>query len=175
MPETWLERAPIEAPAEEGGALHVRIVEADLGNPEHAQALVELIDSYARGTGGQLAPLTPEARANLAPGLRRHTSALVLLAVADGDFAGAAVCFWGFSTFAGKLLLNIHDLVVFPQYQNCGIGSDLLAKAERIARERSCCKLTLEVHDTNTGAKRLYEKVGFGPWSPATLFVTKRL
>ncbi len=155
--------------------MDVRVVEADLDDPEHAQALVDLIDSYARGPGGQLAPLTPETRANLVPGLRRHPSALVLLAVADGDSAGAAVCFWGFSTFAGKLFLNIHDLVVFPQYQNRGIGSDLLAEAERLARERSCCKLTLEVHDTNAGAKRLYEKFGFGPWSPATLYVTKRL
>ena len=155
--------------------MDVRVVEADLDDPEHTQVLVDLIDSYARGPGGQSAPLTPEARANLGPGLRRHPSALVLLAVADGDFAGAAVCFWGFSTFAGKSLLNIHDLVVFPQYQNRGIGSDLLAEAERLARERGCCKLTLEVHDTNADAKRLYERLGFGPWSPATIFVTKRL
>ena len=155
--------------------MDLRVVEADLNHPEHAQALVELIDSYARGPGGQSAPLTPEARANLAPGLRRHPSALVLLALADGDPAGAAVCFWGFSTFAGKPFLNIHDLVVLSQYQNRGIGSDLLAEAERRAQERSCCKLTLEVHDTNANAKRLYEKVGFGPWSPATIYVTKRL
>ena len=155
--------------------MDVRVVESDLDDPEHAQALVDLIDSYARGPGGQSAPLTPEARANLGPGLCRHPSALVLLAVADGHSAGAAVCFWGFSTFAGKLFLNIHDLVVFPQYQNRGIGGDLLAEAERRARERSCCKLTLEVHDTNANAKRLYEKLGFGPWSPATLYVTKRL
>ena len=155
--------------------MDVRVVEADLDEPEHARALVDLIDSYARGPGGQSAPLTPEARANLGPGLCRHPSALVLLAVADGEFAGAAVCFWGFSTFAGKLLLNIHDLVVFPQFQNRGIGGDLLAEAERLARERSCCKLTLEVHDTNQNAKRLYERLGFGPWSPATIFVTKRL
>ena len=155
--------------------MDVRVVEADLDEPEHARALVDLIDSYARGPGGQSAPLTPEARANLGPGLRRHPSALVLLAVADGDFAGAAVCFWGFSTFAGKSLLNIHDLVVSPQYQNRGIGGDLLAEAERLARERGCCKLTLEVHDTNANAKRLYERFGFGPWSPATIYVTKRL
>ena len=155
--------------------MDVRVLEADLDDPEHARALVDLIDSYARGPEGQLAPLPPEARANLAPGLRRHPSALVLLAVADGDSAGAAVCFWGFSTFAGKPLLNIHDLVVFPQYQNRGIGSDLLAEAERLARERGCCKLTLEVHDTNANAKRLYERFGFGPWSPATIYVTKRL
>jgi ribosomal protein S18 acetylase RimI-like enzyme len=155
--------------------LKVQVVEANLDDPEHAQALVDLIDSYARGPGGQLAPLTSEARANLVPGLRRHPLVLALLALADGDFAGAAVCFWGFSTFAGKLLLNIHDLVVFPQYQNRGIGSDLLTQAERLARERGCCKLTLEVHDTNADAKRLYEKLGFGPWSPTTIYVTKRL
>ena len=155
--------------------MNVRVVEADLDDPEHAQALVDLIDSYARGPGGQAAPLTPEARANLLPGLRRHPLALVLLALADGDFAGAAVCFWGFSTFAGKPLLNIHDLVVFPQYQGRGIGSELLDEAERLARQRDCCKLTLEVHDTNSNAKRLYERVGFGPWSPATLYVAKHL
>ena len=154
--------------------MDVRVLEADLDDPEHARALVDLIDSYARGPEGQLAPLPPEAHANLAPGLRRHPSTLVLLAVADGDSAGAAVCFWGFSTFAGKPFLNIHDLVVFPQYQNRGIGSDLLAEAERLARERGCC-LTLEVHDTNANAKRLYERFGFGPWSPATIYVTKRL
>ncbi len=155
--------------------MNVRVVEANLDDHEHAQALVDLIDSYARGPGGQSAPLTPEARANLVPGLRRHPLALVLLAVADGDSAGAAVCFWGFSTFAGEILLNIHDLVVFPQYQNRGIGSDLLAEAERLARERGCCKLTLEVHDTNVDAKRLYERFGFGPWSPATIYVSKHL
>ena len=155
--------------------MDIRVVEADLDDPEHAQALVDLIDSYARDSGGQLAPLTPEARANLVPGLRRHPSALALLAAGDGDFAGAAVCFWGFSTFAGKPLLNIHDLVVFPQYQGRGIGSEFLDEAERLARQRDCCKLTLEVHDTNSNAKRLYERVGFGPWSPATLYVAKRL
>ena len=50
-----------------------------------------------------------------------------------------------------------------------------IAEAERQARERGCCKLTLEVHETNAGARRLYESEGYGPWSPATAFVSKPL
>jgi ribosomal protein S18 acetylase RimI-like enzyme len=88
---------------------------------------------------------------------------------------GAAVCFVGFSTFAGKPVVNLHDLAVLPSHRGRGIGSLLLAEVERHARERGACKVTLEVHDTNHGAKRLYEATGFGPWRGHTLFVTKRL
>ena len=56
-----------------------------------------------------------------------------------------------------------------------GIGSRLLDELERRARERGCCKITLEVHDANVDAKRLYERSGFGPWDEPTLFVTKPL
>ena len=56
-----------------------------------------------------------------------------------------------------------------------GIGRSLLREVERRARDRGCCKITLEVHETNAGARRLYEREGFGPWSPATLFVSKPL
>ena len=156
-----------------GAEVHVR--EADLDSSAEASALVELIDSYARGAGGQSAPLDPDARRNLVPGLRAHPTAFALLAVSGGRAVGAAVCVWGFSTFAGRPSLNVHDLVVDGAHRSRGIGTQLLAEAERRALERGACKLTLEVHETNTGAKRLYERFGFGPWEPPTLFVTKPL
>jgi len=155
--------------------MKIQVVEADLENTAHGRALVSLIDSYARGPAGQSAPLATEAAANIVPGLRRHASNLVLLATTDDVYAGAAVCFWLFSTFSGKPLLNIHDLVVLPDYQDCGIGTALLSAIEGRARQSDCCKLTLEVHDTNPGAKRLYERFGFASWSPATFYVTKPL
>jgi ribosomal protein S18 acetylase RimI-like enzyme len=151
------------------------IVEADLSDPEHARALVEIIDSYARGPGGQNAPLGDEARARMAPGLAAHPAAFTLLARAEGAFVGVAVCVWGFSTFAGRPSLNIHDLAVLPAFRDRGIGRSLLEEAERRARRRDSAKLTLEVHDANSGAKRLYERFGFGPWKPPTLFVSKSL
>ena len=149
--------------------------EADLDEPAHAAALVEIIDSYARGPGGGNAPLSAEARANLAKGLREHAATLALLAWAKGRAVGAAVCYWGFSTFAGRPSLNLHDLAVLPDFRGHGVGRGLLREVERRARARGCCKITLEVHETNAGARRLYQREGFGPWSPATLFVTKRL
>jgi ribosomal protein S18 acetylase RimI-like enzyme len=151
------------------------VVEADLTDAAHAAALVELIDAYARGPGGQSAPIGAEARANLAAGLRAHPAAFALLAFIDGTPVGTAVCVWGFSTFAGKPSLNVHDLTVHPDHRSRGIGTALLAEVEHRAKERGCCKLTLEVHDTNEGAKRLYARRGFGPWEPPTLFVTKPL
>jgi ribosomal protein S18 acetylase RimI-like enzyme len=155
--------------------MQVRIGEADLDAAGQVAALVEIIDSYARGAGGANAPLGAEARANLAKGLREQAAALVLLAWRGEEIVGTAVCYWGFSTFAGRPSLNVHDLAVLPGFQGQGIGRGLLREAERRARERGCCKITLEVHETNEGARRLYEREGFGPWRPATLFVSKPL
>jgi ribosomal protein S18 acetylase RimI-like enzyme len=148
---------------------------ANLEDEQHAQALVEILDSYARGPGGQNAPLTDLARSNLAPGLLAHPCAMVLLAFVEGRAVGAAICVWGFSTFAGRSSINIHDFAVLPEHRGRGIGHALLTEVERRARDRDCCKITLEVHDTNEGAKRLYESFGFGPWGVPTLFVSKPL
>lgn len=155
--------------------MNLIIEQADLSDPDHASAVVEIIDSYARGPGGQNAPLTDFAREKLVPGLIDHPSAMVLLAMADGSAVGTAVCVLSFSTFVGRPTVNIHDFAVLPDYQGRGIGHAMLAEVERLARERGCCRVTLEVHDTNKGAKRLYSQTGFGPWDPPTLFVTKPL
>lgn len=154
-----------------------RVREADLAKPAEAAALVELLDSYARGPGGQNAPLSDAARRGLAEGLRGHPGAFVLFAIDEesGAPVGAAVCFRGYSTFAARPLLNVHDLVVLPAHQNRGIGRSLLAEVERRARAEGCCKITLEVHDGNERAKHLYRSVGFGPWEAPQLSVTKGL
>lgn len=153
----------------------IRIIEADLDDAQQGDALVRLLDSYAREPAGQSAPIDAAAAPQIVPGLKRHPSKLVLLAITDDCYAGAAVCFWGFSTFTARPVMNIHDLVVLPDYRGRGIGSALLGEAESRARAAGSSRLTLEVHDSNRDAKRLYERYGFGPWSEPTLFVTKPL
>ena len=44
---------------------------------------------------------------------------------------GAAVCFIGFSTFAAKPLINIHDFVVLPAARGKGVGRRLLEAVEK--------------------------------------------
>ncbi len=153
----------------------IRIQEADLDDSAHRRGLLHVIDGYARGPSGQSAALSAMARQRLIQGLRAHPAALVLLAMDKEQTLGAAVCFWGFSTVAGEPLLNIHDLAVLPDHQGQGIGSRLIAAAEQRARRRCCCRMTLEVLDSNEGAKRLYHRAGFGPWDQVTLFVSKDL
>lgn len=153
--------------------MNVRIVEADLQDLGHGAALVHIVDSYARGPGGQGAPLSAKARDNLVQGLAEHPAATVLLALQGDEPIGVAVCVWSFSTFAGQPSVNIHDLAVLPEHQGRGVGRSLLGDVERRARERGCAKITLEVHDSNEGAKRLYASFGFGSFDSPTLFVTK--
>ena len=155
--------------------MDVIVEKANLSDQAHATAVVEIIDSYARGPGGQDAPLSDFAREKLVAGLIDHPSAMVLLAMVDGRAVGVAVCVFSFSTFVGKPTVNIHDFAVLPDYRGQGVGHAMLAEVERRGIARGCCRITLEVHDTNTGAKSLYAETGFGQWDPPTLFVTKSL
>jgi ribosomal protein S18 acetylase RimI-like enzyme len=157
-----------------------RIVEADFADPAHCAGIVEVLNSYAADPVGGGKPLASEVRERLAPALRDHPSALVLLALVGDRPAGVAICFFGFSTFQARPLLNIHDLAVVPQHRGRGIGRGLLAAAEDRAISHGCCKLTLEVQDDNSRARALYESFGFsdfvvGESATLTRFLTKPL
>jgi GNAT superfamily N-acetyltransferase len=86
---------------------------------------------------------------------------MVFLAYRGAIPAGLAVCFRGFSTFAARPLINIHDYFVLPTFRGTGIGRMLLAAIERRAREIGCCKLTLEVQENNRHARGIYAAAGF--------------
>lgn len=157
-----------------------RFIQADLDRPDHQAAVLSLVDAYSRDPMGDGAPLAAEVRTNLIPGLRRHPTTLVFLAY-DGDAAvGVAVCFLGFSTFAARPLVNVHDFAILPTHRGRGVGRGLLAAVEARARELGCCKLTLEVLDKNDRALRTYTAAGFKryslqPGAGEAIFLTKGL
>src|SRR6184192_340223 len=158
----------------------IRVVEADLKLSEHQKAVLAMVDAYSRDAMGEAKPLDPDVRARLIPGLQKHPTTLIFLAF-DGDQpVGAAVCFIGFSSFAAKPLINIHDFVVLPMSRGKGIGRRLLNAVEAKARELGCCKLTLEVMDKNHQAVRMYQAAGFERYAlqaeaGAAIFMSKPL
>jgi GNAT superfamily N-acetyltransferase len=150
-----------DPPAPRSDSTEIRVVEADLDRTTHQRAIVALTDAYARDPMGDGARLPDAVREGLIAGLRRHPTTIVFLAMVGTEPAGMATCFGGFSTFAARPLLNIHDLVVLPAYRGRGVGRLLLEAVERRAIALGCCKLTLEVTEGNRTARRLYERAGF--------------
>jgi ribosomal protein S18 acetylase RimI-like enzyme len=140
----------------------VTVVEADLNDTRHQTAVLQLINAYARDPMGGGRDLPAAVRDCLISGLRQHPTSLVFLAFDDATPVGVAVCFIGFSTFAARPLINIHDLAVIPDHRGQGIGRLLLERVEAKGRDLGCCKLTLEVREDNHRAQRLYQRFGFG-------------
>ena len=139
----------------------IAIVEAALNNPQHQDAIVHLVDAYARDAMGGGKALPEEVCMGLIPGLQRHPTTLVFLAWHSTTPVGIAICFVGFSTFLARPLINIHDLAVLPTYRSQGVGRLLLEQVAAKGKALGCCKLTLEVRADNYPAQRLYEAVGF--------------
>ena len=153
----------------------VRILLADLTNPEHQAAIVEMLDMYCRDGFGDSKPLSDEARENLIPGLQKHGGARVHLAYDGQQPVGVAICLVGFSSFRGKPLVNIHDIAVSPSARGQGVGRKLLDAVAADARALGCCKVTLEVRSDNARAMGLYRSVGFEPSQPETFFWSQKL
>jgi ribosomal protein S18 acetylase RimI-like enzyme len=154
------------------------IMLAELANPSHARAVVDLLDHYARDIMGGGLSLSVEVREALIPKLQAQPGCRVFLAEEDGVFLGLAICFTGFSTFQARPLLNVHDLAVHASARGRGIGRKLLAAIEADALALGCCKLTLEVRADNHNARHLYESFGFEVGerdTTAMSFFTKKL
>lgn len=107
----------------------VHCFEADLHDETMAKATVELLDAYACDFFGGNEPLSDFSRANLICELRKLPTAHVFLAKDVGKtdkYVGLAICFEGFSTFACKPLINVHDFYVRPEFRRQGISSNLI-------------------------------------------------
>lgn len=61
------------------------------------------------------------------------------------------------------------SLWVAPAARGRGVGTALVDAVATAAVEHGCSRLALQVQERNTGARRLYERLGFtatGEWEP---------
>ena len=139
---------------------------ADWQNSVDNNAVVSMLQSYALHPMGGAEPLCEYAVKHLPTAMAVTPGAFSVIAWLVDDegatqAAGLANCFTGFSTFACKPLINIHDLYVKDVARGQGTGQKLLAFVEAEAKERGCCKVTLEVLTGNSNAVQAYERFGF--------------
>jgi ribosomal protein S18 acetylase RimI-like enzyme len=159
-PASASDRERIAAPTAAG----VVVRRADPHDDRDVAAVVALLDAYARDPAGGGHPLSAAARAALGPALRDRSGMHALLAFESDKAVGLAICIEGWSTFAGRPLLNLHDLAVQPDARGRGVGRALLDAVVALAATLGCCKVTLEVLEGNALAQALYVRAGFAPY-----------
>jgi ribosomal protein S18 acetylase RimI-like enzyme len=120
------------------------------------------------------------AKNNLISALLKRTDIFSVIVFKDDQPAALLTAIEGFSTFACKPLLNIHDVVVHSDFRGNGLTSLLFSEIEKIAKERDCCKMSLEVLSGNEIAKKAYKKQGFAdyqldPQYGNAIFWTKKI
>ncbi|MDM0013165.1 GNAT family N-acetyltransferase [Variovorax sp. J22P168] len=142
----------------------IDIVLADYRDASHARAVVNLLDAYARDPAGGGTPLAPEVIAGLPQALAQRPQAFSVLAFDGAQPVGLVNCIEGFSTFACRPLVNVHDVVVLASHRGRRITQRMLQRVEQEARGRGACKLTLEVLSGNGSARRAYEREGFADY-----------
>ncbi|MCL6637825.1 MAG: type I methionyl aminopeptidase [Alicyclobacillus sp.] len=82
----------------------------------------------------------------------------------------------GMVSFSAPLFdpLYIHTLIIDPNCQGQGLGTQVLAALAQLARWRGAVAVELSVQVTNERALRWYQRLGFQPWGPVR-FGTQRL
>jgi ribosomal protein S18 acetylase RimI-like enzyme len=138
-----------QAPIWPGG---VRLVPFE---PAHALAAHKLlVEAYVQGGG--TVPARFVAWWDQVSSDDEFDPALCFVAMGnDGAMAGFALC-WT-SSF-------VKDIAVSPQHRRRGVGEALLLAAFRELRSRGHEQVSLKVQPDNpSGARRLYERLGFVP------------
>ncbi|MDF2398608.1 GNAT family N-acetyltransferase [Pseudomonas sp. 3MA1] len=139
----------------------VVVLQASYSNPVHAEAIGVLLNHYAEDPMGGGRPLAQDLLQQLPAELAKRPQAFSVLAFAGGQPVGLVNCFEGFSTFACRPLVNVHDVLVLDGFRGQGLSNRMLQKVEDIARQRGCCKITLEVLEGNARAQAAYQACGF--------------
>lgn len=124
---------------------------AELGESEHFSTTVETIERHGFGP---------------------NAAFQAFVAGEGNEMSGLALFFRHFSTLRGAAGAYVQDLWVAPENRSQKIGAQLLAAVANHASELwGATYLALTVHDTNPGAVRFYDRLGFRAYAGARLMV----
>lgn len=155
--------------------MKLSFVLVDLNSKEHCQQLICLLDAYMLDEMGNGTPMCDDLVPKIISGLKNHPGYLGFFALADGRYAALANCNKNFSTFKAKPLINIHDLIVYPDFRGKGVGKYLLDCIAEFGVKNGYCRINLEVRHDNLNAQKLYKKAGYSECHPPMYFWERQL
>jgi GNAT superfamily N-acetyltransferase len=93
-------------------------------------------------------------------GFGRRSYFKTLICRRGGKPVGLALYFFTYSSFLGRPVLWLEDLVVMPEERGRGAGQALLRALAKIAVARDCGRMEWSVLDWNAPAIRFYRRIG---------------
>ncbi|HEX3018332.1 MAG TPA: GNAT family N-acetyltransferase [Caproicibacter sp.] len=82
------------------------------------------------------------------------------IAEKDGAAAGYILLAVTWSNEAGGMAVWLEEIYVRPEFRNTGLGGQMIREVLEKYGEKTA-RFRLEIEDSNTGAKRLYKRIGF--------------
>lgn len=142
----------------------IEVRPVDYADAIQGQHLIELMEAYATDSMGGGQPLGENVTSRLLAQMhcRPHVGSAIVYV--DEQPAGLVNFVEGFSTFAAKPLINVHDVVVKAEFRGRGLSRRLFEYVESEAVSRGCCKVTLEVLEFNEVACKAYSNFGYEPY-----------
>jgi GNAT superfamily N-acetyltransferase len=134
----------------------LRIEDATPSDIQSIVRLVRQLAEYEKLAGEMIATEDDFERALF--GADRGARALI--AFLDNIPVGFALYFHTFSTFLGKPGIYLEDIFVESEYRGKGIGSGLLKRIARIAREENCGRVEWSVLNWNQPSIDFYHRLG---------------
>ncbi|WP_346900521.1 GNAT family N-acetyltransferase [uncultured Roseibium sp.] len=128
--------------------------EADL--PRLARLFAEMESHYGSPAGGQVEMVETRLKAWFAD----NTDTTLLVAEENGELNGVTSLVPLFPAGQLREALFVKDVFVSERARGQGLGEALLRAAAAIAKKRGSYRLELTVDRTNTGAARLYQRLG---------------
>ncbi|NJN25014.1 MAG: GNAT family N-acetyltransferase [Cyclobacteriaceae bacterium] len=119
---------------------NIQIIKGNLSDPDQASHFLRLTAGYMKDPMGQAEPWTNEQKGDVINDLKNHPLALILFAKLNDQFVGVCTCFFAYSTFMAKPLLNIHDIYVEEGYRGVGVARQLLQALEGAAQEKNVAR-----------------------------------
>lgn len=132
----------------------IRVAEADDADMIHDGLL-----AMARAMGDE-DKITSTAADIRKHGFGTHPAFEVLIAEADGIFAGLCLTFPSFSTWRGQPGIFVQDLYVDEAHRGRRIGEALLRAAARRGKAKGAGYIRLSVDIANKKAEAFYERLG---------------
>ena len=147
-----------------------QFIRVNLEDKIHSQQVLKLLNAYMVDPMGNGKQMDNSQEAQIISGLKEHPAYIGFFVLSNGHYAALANCNLVFSTWQAKKIINIHDLIVLPDFRKRGIGLFMLNNIKEYAKGLDCCKVNLEVREDNLKAQSLYKNVGFDECQPKNFF-----